>query len=278
MKRIAFYGKGGIGKSTLSSNLAAALASTGNRVLLIGCDPKADTTRSLTGKKIQTVLKALEKSDNELIREDIVFEGKFGVACVEAGGPSPGTGCGGLGISLTMEELERLGILEEGWDFILYDVLGDVVCGGFAVPMREHFVDQVYIVTSSDYMSLYAANNIMRSVARYRDTNPNLMGGLIHNRCKSEADQSLVEMFAKKTHCEIGATVQRSDAIHTSDFAGKLLQEHYAQDSATVSISELAKHMIRQENGCDCQPMDDDELEEFRELAVHSFLRGITNE
>ena len=162
MLRIAFYGKGGIGKSTVAAHLSAAFARTGKRVLHIGCDPKADSTRCLTSGRIPTVLETLGRSEELLAREQLVFPGAFGVSCVEAGGPQAGAGCAGLGITAMADELNRLGILEEPWDVVVYDVLGDVVCGGFAVPMRKHFVDRVYLITSADFMALYAANNIMQ--------------------------------------------------------------------------------------------------------------------
>ena len=179
MLRIAFYGKGGIGKSTVAAHLSAAFARTGKRVLHIGCDPKADSTRCLTSGRIPTVLETLGRSEELLAREQLVFPGAFGVSCVEAGGPQAGAGCAGLGITAMADELNRLGILEEPWDVVVYDVLGDVVCGGFAVPMRKHFVDRVYLITSADFMALYAANNIMRGVARYSGAAP-LLGYPAH--------------------------------------------------------------------------------------------------
>ena len=150
---LAFYGKGGIGKSTIASNISAALALSGKRVLHIGCDPKADSTRPLTQKKIPTVLNQLNTLAEDVRREDLVFPGKCGVSCIEAGGPQAGLGCAGMGITAMEETLRRLGILEEEWDTVVYDVLGDVVCGGFSVPMRKGFADRVYVVTSADYMS-----------------------------------------------------------------------------------------------------------------------------
>lgn len=176
MLRIAFYGKGGIGKSTVAAHLSAAFARTGKRVLHIGCDPKADSTRCLTSGRIPTVLETLGRSGGA---------SSPGAACLSrgvrrllcGGRRSPGRrGCAGLGITAMADELNRLGILEEPWDVVVYDVLGDVVCGGFAVPMRKHFVDRVYLITSADFMALYAANNIMRGVARYSGAAP-LLGG-----------------------------------------------------------------------------------------------------
>ena len=156
-RRVAFYGKGGIGKSTIASNVSALLAMQGKKVLHIGCDPKADSTRLLCKERIKTVLEVLEEKDYPE-REDLVYRSESGVWCVESGGPEAGNGCAGMGIITAMKELERIGVLEEDWDVIIYDVLGDVVCGGFSVPMRQGYVDRVYIVSSADFMSLYAAN------------------------------------------------------------------------------------------------------------------------
>lgn len=167
-RRVAFYGKGGIGKSTIASNVSALLAMQGKKVLHIGCDPKADSTRLLCKERIKTVLEVLEEKDYPE-REDLVYRSESGVWCVESGGPEAGNGCAGMGIITAMKELERIGVLEEDWDVIIYDVLGDVVCGGFSVPMRQGYVDRVYIVSSADFMSLYAANNILKGVVSYSD-------------------------------------------------------------------------------------------------------------
>ena len=154
IRRVAFYGKGGIGKSTIASNVSALLAMQGKKVLHIGCDPKADSTRLLCKERIKTVLEVLEENDCPK-REDLVHRSESGVWCVESGGPEAGNGCAGMGIITAMKELERLGVFEEDWDVVIYDVLGDVVCGGFSVPMRQRYVDRVYIVSSADFMSLY---------------------------------------------------------------------------------------------------------------------------
>ena len=151
MERIAFYGKGGIGKSTIAANVSALLAKKGMKVLHIGCDPKADSARILQSGRIPSVLELLEEKES-LSRAEIIHTGKNGVQCVECGGPEAGCGCAGLGITTAMEEMEKLGVFQENWDVIVYDVLGDVVCGGFSVPMRKHYADKVFVVTSADYM------------------------------------------------------------------------------------------------------------------------------
>ena len=168
MKEIAIYGKGGIGKSTLSSNISAALSMAGKKVLQIGCDPKHDSTRLLMGgKRITTVLdyiKCVNPTDYKT--EDILTCGFCGTGCIEAGGPTPGVGCAGRGIITAFELIDKLHIKEQ-YDTIVYDVLGDVVCGGFAVPIRREYADTVFLVTSGEYMSIYAANNILRGIKNY---------------------------------------------------------------------------------------------------------------
>ena len=161
-KRIAIYGKGGIGKSTIVSNIAAAYAEN-HQVLVIGCDPKSDTTRTLVGSRIPTILDVL-KEKKEATADEIIYIGYKEVKCVESGGPKPGVGCAGRGVIVAMNYLERIGAFNDELDVIIYDVLGDVVCGGFAVPLREDYADEVYIVTSGEYMALYAANNICKGI------------------------------------------------------------------------------------------------------------------
>ena len=176
MKRICVYGKGGIGKSTAVSNLAAAMAQAGKRVAVVGCDPKADSTRSLMGQRIPTVLDQLKTGASG----EIAFTDSRGVRCIEAGGPEPGTGCAGRGIIVAMEEIRSRGLLDDR-DVVLYDVLGDVVCGGFSMPLREQVADEVYLVTTSDFMALYAANNICRGIRKYAQSGGIRLAGIIHN-------------------------------------------------------------------------------------------------
>jgi nitrogenase iron protein NifH len=194
MKQIALYGKGGIGKSTTSANLSAALAETGLDILQIGCDPKRDSTRMLMqGKFIPTVMDLVrERGEAEITLGDIMFTGYHGVRCVEAGGPEPGVGCAGRGIIATFQILERLGALKG--DLIVYDVLGDVVCGGFAMPMREGYAQEVYLVTSGELMSLYAANNICKAIRRLsmRSRNRCRLAGVICNAKNLENEEELV--------------------------------------------------------------------------------------
>jgi nitrogenase iron protein NifH len=174
-KRIAIYGKGGIGKSTIVSNIAASYAEN-QQVLVIGCDPKSDTTRTLVGSRIPTILDML-KMKKEVSADEIIYIGYNDVKCVESGGPKPGVGCAGRGVIVAMNYLEKIGAFTDDIDVIIYDVLGDVVCGGFAVPLREDYADEVYIVTSGEYMALYAANNISKGIQKLKSR----LGGVICN-------------------------------------------------------------------------------------------------
>ena len=183
MRKIAIYGKGGIGKSTTVSNLSRALAMQGKKVMQIGCDPKADSTTNLMGgKRIPTILDVLKTKKKSVQLEDIIFEGDGGVLCLEAGGPTPGVGCAGRGIITAFETLERLNAYNHFQpDIVIYDVLGDVVCGGFAMPLRNGYSDEVYIVTSGEMMSLYAANNIATAVRQFQSRDYATLGGIILN-------------------------------------------------------------------------------------------------
>lgn len=197
------YGKGGIGKSTTVGNISSALAAKGLKVMQIGCDPKADSTRAVAGRKIPTVLDTMrENPDPELT--DIVHEGSGGVLCVECGGPRPGVGCAGRGIIAAFEKLEELDAVSVYKpDVILYDVLGDVVCGGFAMPIRNGYARDVFIVTSGEMMALYAASNISYAVNDLSNDGYARLGGLIQNSRGVKDEDSLVDRAA----LEIGTSV-----------------------------------------------------------------------
>ena len=237
-RRVAFYGKGGIGKSTIASNVSALLAMQGKKVLHIGCDPKADSTRLLCKERIKTVLEVLEEKDYPE-REDLVYRSESGVWCVESGGPEAGNGCAGMGIITAMKELERIGVLEEDWDVIIYDVLGDVVCGGFSVPMRQGYVDRVYIVSSADFMSLYAANNILKGVVNYSDER-NLLGGFVFNHIREQEEECIAEEFTNRVKGRMAAIIRESKELKLADFR----KEIYTQNMS-ASDSENWKAFCR---------------------------------
>ena len=219
MHKIAIYGKGGIGKSTIAANVALALAKKGLTVMQIGCDPKADSTASLhSGSRLETVLSAIRSRGTEVSLNDIVLRGAAGVLCVETGGPIPGSGCAGRGIIVALETLERLGAYEQYKpDVILYDVLGDVVCGGFSMPMRNGYADVVYIVTSGEKMALYAAGNIAMAVKNFLGRGYARLGGFILNHrnvpCEEERVHELCEDFGSKVIGELpwSRTVQEAE-------------------------------------------------------------------
>ena len=243
-RRVAFYGKGGIGKSTIASNVSALLAMQGKKVLHIGCDPKADSTRLLCKERIKTVLEVLEEKDYPE-REDLVHRSESGVWCVESGGPEAGNGCAGMGIITAMKELERLGVFEEDWDVVIYDVLGDVVCGGFSVPMRQGYVDRVYIVSSADFMSLYAANNILKGVVNYSDER-NLLGGFVFNHIREQEEECIAEEFTNRVKGRMAAIIRESKELKLADFR----KEIYTQNMS-ASDSENWKAFCRlSENIC----------------------------
>ena len=228
MLKIAIYGKGGIGKSTMTSNLAAAFAAQGKRVIQIGCDPKADSTMNLLGGQLlEPVMNYLrEHDDDPQFIQEIAREGFGGVLCIETGGPTPGLGCAGRGIIATFNLLEDLRLFETYKpDVVLYDVLGDVVCGGFAAPIREGYASKVLIVTSGEKMALYAANNIYTAVQNFEDRGYARVAGIILNHRNVPDEDQKVQAFADERDLAIVARIPRSDAINRYEDEGKTVIE-----------------------------------------------------
>ena len=200
LRQIAFYGKGGIGKSTTSQNTLAALAELGQRILIVGCDPKADSTRLILHAKAQDTilsLAAAQGSVEDLELEDVMKIGYSDIKCVESGGPEPGVGCAGRGVITSINFLEENGAYED-IDYVSYDVLGDVVCGGFAMPIRENKAQEIYIVMSGEMMAMYAANNISKGILKYANSGGVRLGGLICNERQTDKELDLAEAMAKK--------------------------------------------------------------------------------
>ena len=247
MRKIAIYGKGGIGKSTTTSNLAAAFAEMGYRVLQIGCDPKADSTKNLTsGKKITSVLDAIrEKGEGNIAAEDVLFQSPAGVWCVEAGGPTPGIGCAGRGIITAFEKLEELGaydICEP--DIILYDVLGDVVCGGFAMPIRGGYAKNVFIVTSGEMMALYAASNIASAVNNFGKRGYAQYSGVILNSRNVPDEVELVNKALEEIGGNIVSVIPRDSAVQEAENQGKTVIEALPESEMAKCYRRLAKSII----------------------------------
>lgn len=251
MLKIAVYGKGGIGKSTVTSNLAAAFALRGKKVIQIGCDPKADSTVNLlNGEALTPVMNYLQEHDRDPEKiEDIAKEGFGGVLCIETGGPTPGLGCAGRGIVTTFALLESLELFEERKpDVVLYDVLGDVVCGGFAAPIREGYASQVLIVTSGEKMALYAAGNIKRAVDNFADRGYATVRGVVMNRRAVENEEEKVRAFADANNLEIVADIPRSNDIIRFEDMGKTVIEGDPALEVSQAFLALADLLLAEEN------------------------------
>jgi nitrogenase iron protein len=263
MAEFAIYGKGGIGKSTIAANISAALAMEGKKVLQVGCDPKHDSTRLLLhGRRITTVLSYLrETAPGECRLADVVHEGAFGVDCVEAGGPEPGVGCAGRGILSTFELLERLGLKNRRYDAIVYDVLGDVVCGGFAVPIRRNYAEKVYIISSGEFMSIYAANNILRGIKNY-DSDDGRTGGVILNSRGLGEEDLRVRRFCDAAGLPLIESFARSDLFSKSEAQGKCLLEAFPNSPEAEKFRKLARFIFAGNKLYPARPLSDEELEE----------------
>ncbi len=249
MRQIAFYGKGGIGKSTISSNVAAAYAERGLNTLMIGCDPKSDCTRNLCGEvEIPTILdvsrdKEIERlgleelvEGNKIELDEVIYKGYSGVYCSECGGPKPGFGCAGRGVIVAIDLLKRLKVFEElKPDVVIYDVLGDVVCGGFAMPLRKGLADEVYIVTSVDYLAVYAANNICKGIGEFADKGGSPLGGIIYNVRGMLDDEAVVSDFAEKVGSQVIGHIPNAYLIAEAEIEGKTVIE-YAPESEIANL------------------------------------------
>ncbi|MDD6213253.1 MAG: nitrogenase iron protein NifH [Clostridiales bacterium] len=250
MLKIAIYGKGGIGKSTVTSNLAAAFAKMGKKVIQIGCDPKADSTINLLGgEPLLPVMNYMrEQGEEPECLEDISRVGYGGILCIETGGPTPGLGCAGRGIIATFQLLEDLELLET-WkpDVVLYDVLGDVVCGGFAAPIREGYAEHVVIVTSGEKMALYAANNIYQAVKNFEDRSYARVQGLILNHRNVENETEKVKAFAEERNLPILGEVPRSPEINYYEDQGMTVIEGDPELEISHVFRKLAASLLKAE-------------------------------
>lgn len=228
MRKIAIYGKGGIGKSTTTQNTVAGLVEMGRKVMVVGCDPKADSTRLLLGGLAQrSVLDTLREEGEDVELADIRSEGFCASLCVESGGPEPGVGCAGRGIITSINMLEQLGAYEEsvGLDYVFYDVLGDVVCGGFAMPIREGKAEEIYIVCSGEMMAMYAANNICKGIVKFAKTGVVRLGGLICNSRNVDREKDLIENLAAKLGTQMIHFVPRDNDVQRAEINRKTVIE-----------------------------------------------------
>ena len=273
-RNIAIYGKGGIGKSTTSSNLSAALSDLGLTVMQIGCDPKSDSTNNLRGgKSIPSVLDSL-RSGKRIEIGDIVYEGFNGIMCVEAGGPEPGVGCAGRGIITAIELLRQKNVFQEFKpDVVIYDVLGDVVCGGFAIPIREGVAEQVYTVASSDFMAIYAANNLFKGIKKYADNGGALFSGIIANSTNKQIQRAIIDDFAKQTKTTIAGYVPRSLAVTRSELRGQTVVEHAPESEQAELYRKLARSILANDLKYTPEPLEAEELKIWAEVWSDILLK-----
>jgi nitrogenase iron protein NifH len=264
MRQVAIYGKGGIGKSTTTQNLTAGLAELGKKILVVGCDPKADSTRLLLGGLAQkSVLETLREEGEDVELDSILRVGYGGIKCVESGGPEPGVGCAGRGIITSINMLEQLGAYEEDLDYVFYDVLGDVVCGGFAMPIREGKAKEIYIVASGEMMALYAANNIAKGIRKYAKNGGVRLGGIICNSRNVANELELLEAFAKELGSQLIHFVPRSPVVTKAEINKKTVIDFDPKANQADEYRNLAKNIDDNELFVIPKPMTQERLEEI---------------
>lgn len=265
MRKVAIYGKGGIGKSTTTQNTVAGLAEMGKKVLVVGCDPKADSTRLLLGGLAQkTVLDTLREEGEDVELDDVIKLGFKGTRCVESGGPEPGVGCAGRGIITSVNLLEQLGaydVNEFETDYVFYDVLGDVVCGGFAMPMREGKAQEIYIVCSGEMMAMYAANNISKGIVKFAEAGGVRLGGLICNSRKVDNEQNMIEEFAKRLGTQMIHFVPRDNMVQRAEINRKTVIDFDPVHPQADEYRALAKKIEDNKLFVIPKPLEIEELE-----------------
>lgn len=266
MRKVAIYGKGGIGKSTTTQNTVAALAEMQKKVMVVGCDPKADSTRLLLGGLAQkTVLDTLREEGEDVELEDIRKEGYGNTLNTESGGPEPGVGCAGRGIITSINLLEQLGAFgeSEGLDYVFYDVLGDVVCGGFAMPIREGKAEEIYIVVSGEMMAMYAANNICKGIMKYADAGGVRLGGLICNSRKVDNESEMIQALANQLGTQMIHFVPRDNMVQHAEINRKTVIEYKPDCAQADEYRALAKAIDENELFVVPKPLEIDELEKL---------------
>ncbi len=264
IRQIAIYGKGGIGKSTTTQNLTAGLVEHGKKVMVVGCDPKADSTRLLLGGLAQkTVLDTIRDEGENVELDRIMRTGFGGTRCVESGGPEPGVGCAGRGIITSISMLENLGAYTDDLDFVFYDVLGDVVCGGFAMPIREGKAKEIYIVASGEMMALYAANNIAKGISRYAKAGGVRLGGIICNSRNVDRELDLLRAFSKELGTQLLYFVPRDNIVQRAEINRKTVIEYKPDSAQAQEYRNLAEAVINNTTFTIPTPMTQERLEEI---------------
>lgn len=274
MRKIAIYGKGGIGKSTTTQNTVAGLAEMGNKIMVVGCDPKADSTRLLLGGIAQnTVLDTLREEGEDVELSDVLKEGFKGSLCTESGGPEPGVGCAGRGIITSINLLEQLGAYaeDEELDYVFYDVLGDVVCGGFAMPMREGKAQEIYIVCSGEMMAMYAANNICKGIVKFAESGGVRLGGLICNSRAVDFEKEMIEALATKLGTQMIHFVPRDNVVQRAEINRKTVIDYEPDHSQAGEYRTLAEKIKDNEMFVIPTPI---EIEELEALLIEYGLAG----
>ncbi|GAA0573544.1 nitrogenase iron protein [Caenispirillum bisanense] len=266
LRQIAFYGKGGIGKSTTSQNTLAALVEMGQKILIVGCDPKADSTRLILNTKLQDTvlhLAAEAGSVEDLELEDVMKIGYKGIKCTESGGPEPGVGCAGRGVITAINFLEENGAYDDV-DYVSYDVLGDVVCGGFAMPIRENKAQEIYIVMSGEMMALYAANNISKGILKYANTGGVRLGGLICNERQTDKELELADALAAKLGSKVIHFVPRDNIVQHAELRRQTVIQYAPESKQAEEYRQLATKIHNNAGkGVIPTPISMEELEEM---------------
>ncbi len=266
MRKVAIYGKGGIGKSTTTQNTVAGLAEMGRKVMVVGCDPKADSTRLLLGGLAQkSVLDTLREEGEDVDLEDIRRLGYGQTVCVESGGPEPGVGCAGRGIITSINLLEQLGAYADSQklDYVFYDVLGDVVCGGFAMPIREGKAQEIYIVVSGEMMAMYAANNICKGIVKFAEAGGVRLGGLICNSRKVDNEQEMIEALARRLGTQMIHFIPRDNMVQRAEINRKTVIEYDPTHPQADEYRTLAKKIEANDLLVIPKPLTTDELEKL---------------
>ncbi len=266
MRQVAIYGKGGIGKSTTTQNTVAGLASLGKKVMIVGCDPKADSTRLILHAKAQNTVMDLVRelgTVEDLELAEVMKVGYGNVKCVESGGPEPGVGCAGRGVITAINFLESEGAYSDDLDFVFYDVLGDVVCGGFAMPIREGKAEEIYIVTSGEMMAMYAANNISKGILKYAGTGKVRLGGLICNSRKTDREDELIEALARKLGTQMIHFVPRDNQVQRAELRRMTVIEYSPEHKQAEEYRTLARKILDNKMLVIPTPLEMEELEDL---------------